>query len=207
MARPGESRHVVLIHGLWMNKYCLHFLARKLRSFGFYPHLFGYSTIRSPIEEGVDQLCEFARSMGSERLHFVGHSLGGIVALRAIEKLPSECVGRAVLLGTPLGGSQVAQQLMRYSVTNFMLGVNRSTLQEGLGEVQIRVPTAMIAGIKPLGIGSVLPLNLSGAHDGTVLLEETRHPGLAEHHVVEQSHTTMLISSEVAKLVAGFLRS
>jgi hypothetical protein len=56
-----------------------------------------------------------------------------------------------------------------------------------------------------VGVGAVLA-HLVGEHDGTVAVAETRLPGLADHCVVESSHTSLLFSPEVARRVACFLR-
>ena len=43
--------------------------------------------------------------------------------------------------------------------------------------------------------------------DGTVLADESRHPGLSDHVEIHTSHTGMLFSAEVARQAAAFLRA
>jgi hypothetical protein len=62
----------------------------------------------------------------------------------------------------------------------------------------------MIAGRTPLGLGAMLG-HFAGEHDGTVAVEETRLPGLADHRVIETNHTGLLFSTEVAQQTACFL--
>jgi hypothetical protein len=63
----------------------------------------------------------------------------------------------------------------------------------------------MVAGYLPVGLGSVVG-ELADEHDGSVSVAETRLPGLADHCMVETTHTGLLMSAEVARQAAAFLR-
>ena len=63
----------------------------------------------------------------------------------------------------------------------------------------------MIAGRVPIGLGAMLA-QMDGEHDGTVAVAETQLPGLADHCVVETSHTGLLLSSDAAQQVVHFLQ-
>ncbi len=65
---------------------------------------FSYPTIVGSMSDHVRRLIDFAHAHRSERLHFVGHSLGGLVILRALQVTDDLPPGRAVLLGSPLQG-------------------------------------------------------------------------------------------------------
>ena len=86
-----------------------------------------------------------------------------------------------------------------------LLGHNRSLLEQGLERWEGPREVGVIAGRLPLGLGAMLG-QLAGEHDGTVAVEETRLPGVADHCVVEANHTGLLFSQEVARLVTAFLR-
>jgi pimeloyl-ACP methyl ester carboxylesterase len=138
-------------------------------------------------------------------VHLVGHSLGGLLALRAClaADLPS---GRVVCLGSPLKGSAAARSFSAWGRGGeVLLGHNRELLEQGFdcwtGPRQVGV----IAGRTPLGLGAVLG-HLDGEHDGTVAVEETRLPGLTGHCVVEANHTGLLFSADVAQRAGHFLR-
>jgi hypothetical protein len=86
-----------------------------------------------------------------------------------------------------------------------LLGHNRELLQQGFERWDGPREVGMIAGCMPLGLGAVLG-HIEGEHDGTVAVEETRLPGLADHCVIEANHTGLLFSVDVARQVAQFLR-
>ena len=63
----------------------------------------------------------------------------------------------------------------------------------------------VIAGMRQVGLGRMV-VQLEGANDGVVRVEETRLPGLADHRVLPVSHSGMLLSRQVARQCALFLR-
>jgi hypothetical protein len=139
-------------------------------------------------------------------VHLVGHSLGGLLALRACLDADELPPGRIVCLGSPLKGSAAARAFARlWSGGEALLGHNRELLELGLEAWKGPREVGVIAGCMPIGLGAMLS-PITGEHDGTVAVEETIVPGLAGHCVVETSHTGLLFSAEVARLTANFLR-
>ena len=67
-----------------------------------------------------------------------------------------------------------------------------------------RRDVGVIAGSMGVGIGRLFGA-LEDAHDGTVMVEETRLPGAKDHIVVAASHTGLLLSAEVAAQTRHFL--
>lgn len=200
---------VILVHGLWMSGFELGVLKHRLESSGELKAVaFSYPSIAGCMSDHAQSLLQFARAQRAERLHFVGHSLGGIVILRALQlggdDLPP---GRAVLLGTPLQGSRAAQGLSRLPFGKTILGMAVQeecidyTPREWNGPREVGV----IAGSMGMGLGRLFA-NLNTDHDGTVLVEETRLPGAKDHIVLSTSHTGMLFSAEVAEQAAYFLK-
>ena len=78
-------------------------------------------------------------------------------------------------------------------------------MQHGLPAWHGRAQVGLVAGSVPHGLGALMGA-LHGDSDGTVALAETRLPGLADHCVVPASHSGLVLSPEVAALVAAFLR-
>jgi len=140
-------------------------------------------------------------------VHLVGHSLGGLLALRACLGAAELPPGRIVCLGSPLKGSTAARAFARLGRGGEMLlGHNRALLEQGFERWAGPREVGVIAGRMPLGLGAVVG-QIEGEHDGTVAVAETLLPGLADHCVVETSHTGLLVSAEVAALVVRFLRT
>ena len=145
----------------------------------------------------------------ARKIHLVGHSLGGLLALQLrLLDHPNPDTERTVLLGSPYHGSYVATTFSRHRLTRWLLGksVTQGILQHrpewnGMAGVDVGV----IAGCGKIGMGLFLP-SLPRPHDGLITVAETQVPG-AEHIVLKVSHTAMLISSEVARQTCEFLRN
>jgi pimeloyl-ACP methyl ester carboxylesterase len=201
-ARPEP---VLLVHGLWTNRAVMLYLSRALAGRGFAPRAIGYYSALDEFEHNAAHLArEIARCAG-ERIHIVAHSLGGLVALRALARRPDARVRRIVLLGSPLSGCHSGRVLARMRFLAPLLGTTRS-LWVDLPQLDIPagVQAGAIAGTRRMGLGSFV-LRLPGPSDGAVLVEETRHPRLADHLVMPVAHSEMLVSRAVATQVAAFL--
>lgn len=201
--------HVILLHGLWMRGFALAMLHRRLMEAGFRVHRFDYLSVAATQKRIVDQLQARMRELGSEagKVHLVGHSLGGLIALRACLMADDLPPGRIVCLGSPLKGSAAARAFAGLGRGGeVLLGRNRELLEQGFERWNGVRQVGVIAGSRPLGLGSVLG-HFEGEHDGTVAVEETRLPGLADHCVIETNHTGLLFSQDVARKVTQFLRN
>lgn len=199
---------VILVHGLWMSGFQLGVFKHRLESAGHIRAIaFSYPSISGCMSDHAQSLLQFARTQSVPELHFVGHSLGGLVILRALELGQDLPVGRAVLLGTPLQGSLAAKGVSRLPFGKTILGATMQeecidcTLHEWKGTREIGV----IAGSMGMGLGRLFA-NLNTDHDGTVLVKETNLPGSKDHIVLPISHTGMLFSARVAEQAAAFLQ-
>lgn len=206
----AQPATIVLVHGLWMSGFQLRILKHRLEAGGrFRVASFSYPTVSGSMNEHVRGLLDFARAQNVPELHFVGHSLGGLVILRALQLTDDLPPGRAVLLGTPSQGSKAAQGVAR--VVPFgraILGaaVNAECIDCEPREWRGHRDVGVIAGSMGLGLGRLFA-DLNADHDGTVLVEETKLPGAKDHIILSISHTGMLFSTEVAEQAGWFLRT
>ncbi len=175
----------------------------RLRAAGFAPETFGYHSIVGGPDQAVPQLARQLREGGEADI--VAHSLGGLVALEALAAEPDLPVRRVVCLGVPLCGSRAAAQLAHWPVAGLWLGRSARLLQEGCAQWPRRFDVGMVAGCLPHGLGGLLA-QFDGDNDGTVSVEETRSPQLADHVVVESSHSGLLFSAEAIAQAQAFLR-
>jgi pimeloyl-ACP methyl ester carboxylesterase len=202
-----EPGLVILVHGLWQSGLELFVMRRRLQADGSLRALFfSYPTVVGTMSNHVRRLIECARAHKAEQLHFVGHSLGGLVVLRALEITDDLPPGRAVLLGSPLQGSRTAQSLARLPFGRALLGgaLTQECVEWSPREWSGRREVGVIAGSMGFGVGRLLA-NLDTAHDGTVLVEETRLPGAKDHIVIAASHTGLLVSAQAAEQTRHFL--
>lgn len=201
--------HVILLHGLWMRGFALLMLHRRLMEAGFRVHRFDYMSVAATQEQTIGRLHARMREVAPEHgsVHLVGHSLGGLLALRACLDDGGLPKGRIVCLGSPLMGSAAARAFANLGGRGggALLGHNRALLEYGFDQWTGIREVGVIAGRMPIGLGRVLG-QFDGEHDGTVAVAETRLPGIADHCVVEANHTGLLFSVETGRLIAGFLR-
>jgi pimeloyl-ACP methyl ester carboxylesterase len=198
-----SASRIVLVHGIWNARSWLMPLARRLRDEGFEVDVFGYPSIVGGPEPAIAALIERVRAGGP--VHLMGHSLGGMIVLEALRRVPDLPVQRAVCLGSPLCGSHAARSLGRRRWTAPVLGRSGALLQAGCPPWAGSVPVGMVAGNVARGIGRLIA-RFDGESDGTVGLAETRLPGLAAHCTVPASHTGLVFSGDAARQAARFLR-
>jgi hypothetical protein len=208
--RPGPVRSiatqetVVLVHGLWVHGVAMALIRRRLARSGYRVLSYSYPSMRLGLAENAERLAEYCRGLQSRRLHLVGHSLGGLIVLRALDKLSIE--GRAVMMGTPYVECHAARCLARLPGGRAALGRSMPEWLEGTRPVlDGRTEIGVIAGRRPLGLGRVVAPDLPGPSDGVVSVDETRFPGMRDHVVLDVSHSGMLLSRAVARQIGAFL--
>jgi pimeloyl-ACP methyl ester carboxylesterase len=201
------TEHIILLHGLWMRGFALGLLHRRLMEDGFRVHRFDYMSVAATQEHILARLRAGMIDCAPETVHLVGHSLGGLLALRACLEPGELPPGRVVCLGSPLKGSAAARAFANWGGRGgeVLLGHNRGLLEQGLEAWDGPRQVGVVAGRMPIGLGAMLG-HIAGEHDGTVAVEETVLPGLTGHCTVETSHTGLLFSAEVARLTTRFLR-
>jgi len=196
---------VVLVHGLWLAGWSLRPLSKYLERAGYSTRTLSYHSVSRDPEHNAALVAEAARDIGCEVVHLVGHSLGGLLVLTALERNPGLPRGRVVMMGTPLNGSAVARNVSHFPGGDWLLGESRNILERGIHGVLGGREAGMIAGRLAFGLGSLIA-HLEHPHDGTVAVSETRHPDLAGHVVLPVTHMSMLVSSRVHEQVSHFLK-
>jgi pimeloyl-ACP methyl ester carboxylesterase len=202
------AEEVVYVHGLWMSGGESLLLRRRLaREFGLEVHPFRYPAAAATMTEITSRLHSFVRELGATTLHFVGHSLGGLVIYRFLERYPQQPPGRVVFLGTPSVASRAAVEASHIRLVASLMG--QSVADELLRPRKRRWdtdrPLGIIAGTQPLGFGQILA-KFDEECDGTIAVSETQLPGATDHITLPVSHLGMLVSTRVARETGAFLR-
>lgn len=198
---------VVLVHGLWLSGWSLAPLARRLRASGLRVRVFSYPTLRGSLDGHAAALAAFLKHEREPVAGLVGHSLGGLVALRALEMTPEVQVGRLLMLGSPVRGSRAAQALSRLPGGRAVAGPTLAqALERGPRRPSQPVLIGMIAGSLGVGAGRLVT-RFPGAGDGAVALEETCWEGLDARLELPINHFGLLVSARVARSAARFLHS
>lgn len=180
-------------------------LRQRVRACGFVTRQFTYPSVRAAPRANAARLQRWLAGLEGDTVHFVAHSLGGLVVRWLLHDFPAQRPGRIVTLGTPHAGSRVATCAVRRPVLRRALG---ASLDRGLlgdlppwdGARELGV----IAGTGGLGIGRLIT-RLDPPHDGTVEVAEARLPGMSDFITVPSTHLGLLYSALVARQVCAFL--
>jgi len=197
---------VVYVHGLWLTGAESWLLQRRVcERHGWSWHTFGYHSTLSTLDAIAASLGTYLAGIDAPSLHLVGHSMGGIVIHRLMQRAPVLPPGRVVLLGTPARPSRAAATLRANAFGRLMLGAAVAGLT---AEMERRWDSerelGLVVGTRPLGLAQIV-VHFEEPNDGTVAVAETRLPGAKARLELPVSHTGMLFSTRVADAVGNFL--
>lgn len=208
----STAKTVVCLHGMWMPRSVMLLVKRRLHNeHQFRAHLFGYPSMRDTLDENAHSLAAYIAEQEFDSVHLVGHSLGGVVAMRTLALHPDVPVHRVVCLGSPLCGSHPATRLNRTKWGKRLVGrsVRTGVVDEPAirwaREVCVSHEIGVIAGTVPVGLGR-LAKSFDGENDGTVAVSETRLPGVKDHLCMAVNHTGLAMSKDVTTQVAAFFK-
>jgi triacylglycerol lipase len=204
---------VVLLHGLARDAGSMDSLAETLTAAGYAVFNFDYSSrekqpeeLIAELRERVDKCC----AASTAPLHFVTHSLGGILVRAYLAETPPPNLGRVVLLAPPNQGSEIIDTIGDSSAFLAFFGPTGAALGTGPDSLPNRIgvpdyPVGVIAGQQSVNpFGSAL---LPGPDDGAVSVERAKLDGAADFIVIDATHT-FIMQNEIAKQqVLEFLRN
>lgn len=201
---------VVLLHGIWRTARSMRALARYLEGQGFTVLNLDYPSTRMTLEALVEHIHPQIRVFaGDGAVHFVGHSMGGLLTRAYIARY-RPALGRVVMLGTPNHGSEVADFLKNWRLYRWQFGpagqqlVTDDTVRAHLfGPVDF--PLGIIAG--NYAMDKLSAAIIGQPNDGKVSVESTKLEGMAAHVVVPVSHLMLPYNGRVMALSAQFLRT
>lgn len=190
-----------------MNGWVMSYLTLALRGEGFAAHALTYRTMRDTLDDHLGRLAGRIAQLAAPRVHLIGHSLGGVIVLRYLQRKPDERVRRAVLLGTPVAGCRAAADLGRSAAGRLLLGKSLEIWREPVDvSLDPHFEVGAIAGVRPFGIGGLVT-RLPEPNDGVVCLDETRFQGMRDHLSLPLGHTVLLVSRRVARNCAAFFKT
>lgn len=206
---------VILLHGLGRTYHSMEEMQEKLTQEGYHTVNLDYPSRKKTIEElaaeAIPPALKHCSCFNSDKIHFVTHSLGGIVVRMAIKQNRPEKLGRIVMLSPPNQGSEAVDNLKErwyYSLINGPAGQELSTAENSvpnrLGPVDY--PVGIITGDKQAFFDSWLLDLFRGANDGKVSVERAKVEGMTDFIVVHQSHTYIMDSDYVQFETVNFLR-
>ena len=213
-AEEENREFVVLLHGLSRTSRSMRPIKKALEKNGFSTFNLNYPSRKKPIEELSEFVIEKINQNFSDTpvhtLHFVTHSMGGII-LRQIMKLsPLPNLGRVVMLGPPNQGSEIIDRLGPFKLIPLIngpaclqLGTSPDGFIQSLGPVKFDL--GVIAGNR--SINPFLSFLIPGVDDGKVSVERTKVEGMNDFLEVPRSHSFMMGNQTIQKETIYFLKN
>lgn len=205
---------VILLHGLARTDRSMAPMAAELAAAGFAVVNVDYPSREGAVEDlataAIAPALADVRLAGSERIHFVTHSMGGILVRHYLAAHEVPRLGRVVMLGPPNQGSEVVDELGELRLFTWIngpagrqLGTGPTAVPNRLGPVDY--PVGVIAGDRSINwINSAI---IDGPDDGKVSVERTRVGGMGDHLVIHAAHPFLAADDVAIRETIRFLRA
>jgi pimeloyl-ACP methyl ester carboxylesterase len=210
---PIVTGCVVLLHGLGRSSASMLQMERELLNAGYGTVRVDYPSRQADVGELATRALGAAITAVAEidadvPVHFVTHSMGGILLRAYLKDRRIERFGRAVMLAPPNQGSEVVDRLrnipgfeMINGPAGLQLGTDPASIPSSLGRVEESV--GIIAGSR--SINPILSMMMPRPNDGKVEVERAAVEGMGDFLTMEVSHTFIMQRSEVIVQVLHFL--
>jgi pimeloyl-ACP methyl ester carboxylesterase len=209
----ADHDYVVLLHGITKT-------ARIMRKMESYLTQHGYEVYNDHYRSTQFRIQELAKSIHKRiqqhcpekkrKIHFVGHSMGGLIIREIISKYRPQSLGRVIMIGSPNKGSTVVDLMRRFRFyeklfgpAGIQMGTDHESIIHELGEVDFEL--GVIAGsrtIEPWFSWFVL----NGPNDGKVSVESTKLDGMQDHIVIKTHHHALPNNKKVMQQTLHFLQ-
>jgi len=212
-SQPGDEC-VIVLHGMGRTRSSMGLIEEALTGQGYRVWNKGYPSRSSPIEtlavDAIEQGLAYCRQVNSRKIHFVTHSLGGIMVRYYLQDHRISELGRIVMLSPPNHGSEVVDALHDNALYQAAMGP--AGLQLGTGEHSL--PNSMHAIPGEIGIiagnstsdpwfSPIIP----GDDDGKVSVERAKLAEMQDFLVVKHGHTFIMRDEAVIQQIVYFLKT
>ncbi|MFH2092931.1 MAG: alpha/beta hydrolase [Pseudomonadota bacterium] len=203
---------VILLHGLARTKASMSRIQTHLQQHGFMVVNQGYPSRNNPIEmlsgNTIPLALEQCKKHCAQKIHFVTHSLGGILVRHYLAHNVLTNLGRVVMLSPPNSGSEVVDKLKNLFFFKWLngpagrqLGTDADSIPNQLGLPDYEL--GIIAGDQT--VNPILSWLIPGKNDGKVSVERARLEGMKDFLIVHKSHPFIMNDPFVLEQIQNFI--
>lgn len=211
-ALQPDGECVILLHGMGRTAFSMRSMEKHLNAHG-------YSTINRSYPSTSETIETLSKTLIPDlladcktpvkKIHFVTHSLGGIIIRHYLQTNSLTQGSRIIMLSPPNKGSEVADRLKNFGFYKWLMGpagqqltTDRDSLPNSLSAIPYEI--GIIAGRRTMD--PWFSYSIPGQDDGKVSLESTRLKEMQDFLIVDSSHAFIMRSDTVKQQVIYFLQ-
>ncbi len=218
----AADEQVIIIHGLGRSSWSMKTMSELIEEQGYQVCVVDYPTLRQPLDHTLDSSTQEIerclakvttnpeQSTNRQKVHFVGHSLGGLVIRSYLASHPelvdSVEMGEVVFVGTPNQGSDVADFFARSWLLSTLGETAESlTTHNDSFPNQLPQPTydfGVIAGTASYPLFNGL---FDEPNDGLVSVKSTKLTGMKDFALVDRKHDRLRRDPYVTELIVNYI--
>ncbi|MCU7853179.1 MAG: hypothetical protein KZQ80_13305 [Candidatus Thiodiazotropha sp. (ex Monitilora ramsayi)] len=214
VVQATQSECAILLHGMGRTHFSMGLIKDVLKEQGYHVWSESYPSLTKSVDEltvpTIESGLTYCKNVNAKKIHFITHSLGGIVVRHYLQDHQIPNLGRIVMLAPPNKGSEIADQMKDgffyrsiMGPAGQVLGTDDKSLPNRLKP--IRGEIGIIAGEKE-GSSWFLP-EIPGEDDGKVAVERTKLAEMKDFLKVKSGHTFIMRDDEVISQVIFFLQN
>jgi len=214
ITKPTDKECVILLHGLGRTNSSLSKMAEALIERGFVIANIDYPSRKKTIEqlayEAVPEGVAICQKANASRIHFVTHSMGGIVVRYYLAQETLKNLGRVVMLSPPNQGSLLVDEIADWDMYKWFNGPAGQQLGTGVDSIPLSLgPVSYETGIITGNIHSFFDAwaaeIIPREDDGKVSIDHAKVAGMADFLVLPHAHTFIMNKAEVIRQTLFFL--